>query len=416
MYNLPPIAFFIGSFPKISESWFLEQVVSLINLGIDIRIFAFRRGEAEDMSEVVEQYKLIDRTTYLEYPDSFFFRIFLAPYFFFRIIRANPRVWFKIFKPGHQYDFSLKYLFWTAPLLGKIEDCAIVHCHFGMIANRYLLIKDLLELKQPFVTTFYGQDSSKYIQEKGQTVYDRLKNETRHLFTMTKEMTQRMIRFGFPVEKVHELYTGLILKNFYFKERSYRSGEKFKIVFIGRFVEKKGVPDLLRATGIVVKSHPHIEVHVFGGGNDFKLNEEIKHIVREEGIEPHVIFHGMTSNNIVRKMLYDMHLSVQLSKTATNGDTDDLPVAILEAQATGLPVVSTRHVGIPDGVLDGETGFLVPEGDYRAAAEKIMYFIEHPEIIPKMSRRARAFIEERFDIVPINHQLIGYYQELLNTT
>lgn len=85
-----------------------------------------------------------------------------------------------------------------------------------------------------------------------------------------------------------------------------------------------------------------------------------------------------------------------------------------EAQAMGLPVLSTLHNGIPDGVLDGESGFLVPERDENALAEKLSYLVENPSVWSDMGRAGRAHVEKNYDINKLNDRLIEIYQQVLN--
>ncbi len=83
-----------------------------------------------------------------------------------------------------------------------------------------------------------------------------------------------------------------------------------------------------------------------------------------------------------------------------------------EAQARGLPVLSTLHNGIPDGVLDGESGFLVPERDVDALAAKLSYLVEHPQNWTKMGQAGRTFVEKNYDINRLNDQLVEIYQQI----
>ena len=89
-------------------------------------------------------------------------------------------------------------------------------------------------------------------------------------------------------------------------------------------------------------------------------------------------------------------------------------LVLLEAQAMGLPVISTLHNGIPDSVLDGQSGFFVPEKDINALAERLEYLIEHHELWPEIGRAGRRYVEENFDIHKLNDRLIKIYQQLLN--
>ena len=101
------------------------------------------------------------------------------------------------------------------------------------------------------------------------------------------------------------------------------------------------------------------------------------------------------------------------SVTASDGDMEGQGLVLQEAQAVGLPVVSTLHNGIPDGVLNGVSGYLVPEGDAHALAERVEYLIEHPGVWPEMGRCGREFVEKNYNIQMLNNKLIEIYRESL---
>lgn len=408
--NKIKIAFFIGNFPKISESWFIEQLTALLDMGLDIDIFAFDRGEAKDISDLVLKYQLLDKTTYLEFPKNHLRRICLIIKYFFKILILKPNLLLKIFRYGCKSGdiFSGKYLLYVGPLLNKIDKYQVIHCHFGMIANRYLKIREIMSLEQKLITTFYGQDSSKYIKAKGLRVYDSLKKYCDIFLLMTEEMKERFIKLGFPKEKLFVHYTGLNINHYNFQQRKYDGKDIFRIVSVGRFVEKKGFEDLLRAVAIVFKNFPKIELNVVGGGDD-EYFERLLDLAKNLGLSKNVIFHGMISHDEMIGLLSRVHLMVQLSKTAQDGDTDDLPFVLLEGQMTGLPVISTRHVGIPDGIMDGNSGFLVPEGDFNAAADKILYFINQSNKISEFSLFAHNFVKNKFNLSKINSDLKRIY-------
>jgi len=408
------IAFFIGVFPKISESWFIEQTTALMDLGVDIDIYSFKKGGAGDISEKVKKYKLLEKTTYLEFPSRRSRRLMLAFSLVFKVLLLNPRILFHAlnYRKYGREALSLKYLFWIAPLIGRMDKYSVVHCHFGMVANKFLIIRDILGLRQKFITTFYGQDSSKYIQAKGISAYDKLKKESSYILVMTEEMKERFVGLGFPLEKLLVHYTGVSVDNYKFHCHSFKKGDVFKIIFVGRFVEKKGLEDLLRAIKIATEDYQKIEAHIIGDTEDLVYKKKILKLIEDLGIGKNVILRGLVPHRQVLDMFSEMHLMTQLSKTAKNGDTDDLPFVLLEGQISGLPVVTTKHVGIPDGVKDGETGFLVEEGDCEAAARKILFFIRNPDISQKFSYNANRFISEKFDIKKFNNRLINLYKSL----
>lgn len=114
-------------------------------------------------------------------------------------------------------------------------------------------------------------------------------------------------------------------------------------------------------------------------------------------------------------MLEGADILLAPSVTGSDGNQEGIPVAIMEAMAVGSLIISTRHSGIPELVQDGVSGFLVPERDVDALAEKLIYLIEHPEIWPEMGQAGRAFVEANYDISKLNDSLVDIYQQLLHT-
>ena len=102
------------------------------------------------------------------------------------------------------------------------------------------------------------------------------------------------------------------------------------------------------------------------------------------------------------------------SVTTENGDEEGIPGVIMEAFAQGLPVVSTRHAGIPEVVQDGESGFLVPERDVDGLAEKLQCLVERPALRSAMGRKGRNFVDEYYNIEKLNDRLVYLYQKLLH--
>jgi colanic acid/amylovoran biosynthesis glycosyltransferase len=101
------------------------------------------------------------------------------------------------------------------------------------------------------------------------------------------------------------------------------------------------------------------------------------------------------------------------SVTAEDGDEEGTPTVLLEASSTGLPVVSTWHSGIPEIVVDGETGFLVPERDSEALAERLGQLLDRPELWRSMGRNGRRHIEESFDARTLSRELVQHYRDVM---
>jgi colanic acid/amylovoran biosynthesis glycosyltransferase len=110
------------------------------------------------------------------------------------------------------------------------------------------------------------------------------------------------------------------------------------------------------------------------------------------------------------KPLLDAAHLFTLCSVSVEGDREGQGLALLEAQACGLPVIATRHGALPEGMVDGQSGWLVPERDVSALAGRIGFALDHADEWPAMGRAGRRFVEERFDIRELNRQLVSHYE------
>jgi glycosyltransferase involved in cell wall biosynthesis len=131
---------------------------------------------------------------------------------------------------------------------------------------------------------------------------------------------------------------------------------------------------------------------------DGDLLESSRQIVRALGISENVEFAGPLTPADVAATMRNARAFVQHSLRTTDGDSEGTPVALLEAGACGLPVVSTRHAGIKDVVCEGETGFLVDEGDIDSMAEYMIRLAENPGLAAGLGRRFRQHVVANFSL------------------
>lgn len=164
-------------------------------------------------------------------------------------------------------------------------------------------------------------------------------------------------------------------------------------IAVGRLVEKKSPVDTLKAFARVVERVNEASLDVVGDG---PLMKECLTAADRLGVAERVRFHGALPHDKVLKLMRNSFAFVQHSVEAPDGDCEGLPVAILEAMGMGLPVVSTRHSGIPEAVAEGETGFLVAEHDVEGMAEAMMALLKDRSRANAMGRAGRARVEDRF--------------------
>jgi len=314
------VAFIVGLFPAISETFIINQIADLQDRGVDIEIFVFSRGKTDNVSQRFFDYKMGEKVNYLGMPKNFFIRIFCAIPKILRILFVQPQLLLKIFnfKKYGADAWSLKLLFFVEPFVGK--NFNLVHCHFGKVANKYLTIREIVAPKQKFVTTFYGFDVSIVFTQKGENYYDRLKKECAMFFVMSNNMKERIIAHGFRAENIKVLPISVNVSEYPFTERKLSENEVVNLLIVARFVEKKGVDDLLRAIAIVKKeAKKQFKLNIVGGG---QMEKELLQLTKELNIEDVVDYKGYMKIEDLIQYFLKMHLYIQPSKTSKDGDME----------------------------------------------------------------------------------------------
>ena len=314
------ISFIIHRFPQTSEVFIINQVADLLDRGIDVQVFAFESGDPTNVSDRYREYHMTERMHIIGAPRSKVMRILggimRAAYLLIRdpalLVRALD------IKNYGVRASSLQMLYAAFVFHGKQFD--VVHCHFGKMANQYLPIRHMMRHTMPMITSFYGYDISHMVKIKGLAYYDELKRTCHRYIVMSNNMKERVMKLGFPENELIVLPVSIRVDALPFVERAITDDERMEIVSVGRFVEKKGLDDLLRALVIVKqKSSRPFHCTIIGGG---KLETELKSMANDFGLNDVVSFPGFMKLQEVLKLFLKSHLYVQPSKTAPNGDME----------------------------------------------------------------------------------------------
>ncbi len=243
----------------------------------------------------------------------------------------------------------------------------------------------------PLIVHFHGYDASvKTVLEANAETYPRMLKQAAAVIAVSLAMQRKLVLLGASEEKVHYNPYGIDCSQFRGADPA-RAHPVF--VSVGRFVEKKAPQITLRAFADMHRDYPEAQLRMIGDG---PLWSESLKLAGDLGISDAVTFLGAQSPATVQKEMRGARAFVQHSVEATNGDCEGTPVGILEAGASGLPVVSTRHAGIPDIVIDGETGLLVDEHDVEGMAAHMLHLARDPELAASLGQSARRRVEENF--------------------
>jgi colanic acid/amylovoran biosynthesis glycosyltransferase len=243
----------------------------------------------------------------------------------------------------------------------------------------------------PFFVHFHGYDASILIKDrKWIRRYRDLFEKAMGVIAPSRFLADKLSKIGCPGHKLHVVPYGVNAERFGPTRR-----HPLRILAVGYLTEKKAPHITIEAFGRLSTRFPLAELDIIGEG---PLMGRCRGLARDLGVSERVRFHGWQPNEFVASLMRESSLFVQHSITAANGDTEGMPVAILEAMASAIPVVSTRHSGIPEAVTHGETGILTEEHDVTAMAEGISALLDSPARAVAMGEAGRLRVLEHFTV------------------
>lgn len=276
------------------------------------------------------------------------------------------------------------------------RQAQLIHAHFGpsgVLAIRLARITSL-----PLVTTFYGNDMSQLGRDPFWRECYQVLFTLGHLFLVEgPHMRDRLVELGCSTGKIEIQRIAIPLANLPFRQRfPKKDGGKVIVIFSGRFVEKKGLLRALQALREVRRTHSDFEFRIIGDG---PLKPEIEHEIRDNGMSPYVRLLGFLNYKDYLEQMANADLFLHPSVTAADGDSEGgAPTTILEAQALGLPVISTRHADIPYVVVPGESALLSDERDIAGLAANIIRLLTDQQCWPRMGAAGRHHVETFHDV------------------
>jgi len=397
------IAFVVSEFPALSETFILNQITGLIDMGHEIEIFAQYKGGNKQIHKDVFKYALLDKANYFNIPENKFIRFVKALY---KIIQHYPEISFKVLKPFNVFkankDTGINLVFNLIPFLNKHFD--VIYCHFGMNGYVGIKVKEMLKMRAKVVTVFHGYDLAVY---GSSLFYSELFSAGDLFLPISENWRNTLINLGCPREKIIVHHMGVNINHFNFIEKNPEN--IIRILSVGRLIEKKGHQYSIKALHKIIQQHQNIEYLIIGKG---PLKNELESLVEKLKLKNYIKFLGAKTKEEILKFYEKSHVFLLPSVTASNGDKEGIPVSLMEAMATGIPVISTYHSGIPELITDGVNGFLVPEKNVDLLASKLKYLIEHPESWLNLTKSARKVIEEKYNIKKLNKKLIKIFSTL----
>jgi colanic acid/amylovoran biosynthesis glycosyltransferase len=406
------VAYLADTFPVLAETPYLNIATGLLRRGHDVQAFALACGRGA-LHPDVEALGLMARTHYpvLQRTQPGRGRVPRAE----RAARmreryraASPAARAILRRARNPFVFGARALtldaFFEAERFVGQAPFDVAYCAFGRDGRAAVRLRRAGALVAPFAVSFRGRDVTHYPRAKGPGFYRDVFREASLLLPMCRAFVARLEALGAPREKIVVHPTGIDVRRFAFRApEPPAAGEALRLVSVARLHEKKGLAYAIAAVGRLRDAGVPVRYDVAGDG---PLRAALEAEVAARGLGGVVHLRGAMPQLEVRDLMRASHLLLAPSVVAADGDEEGLPTVIKEALATGVPVVATRHSGIPELVHDGETGRLVPERDDAALAAAIRDMLDARARWGEYAANGRRHVERDYDIERLNDRLV----------
>jgi glycosyltransferase involved in cell wall biosynthesis len=415
--DAPPaggVAYILKGFPRTSETFITNEIFLLEQLGLRLSLFSLLRLTGQKQHAVVDEIKaapeyLPETTSLKDEGPARWLRNNLSKFTgaHARLIAARPLCYLAAFFTAVRCSFRYrregslrpKFSFIKEFLLaGHIAERVLadggvrhLHAHFAHTSTTVAWFTSRLT-GLPFSFTAHAKDI--YLKElnPGDLLRAKLRR-ARFVVTCTRANRDHLAALSRETP-IHVIYHGLDTARFA-PPGTRAARDKPLILSVGRFVEKKGFTFLVEACRLLRARGRDFECRIVGDGGDYR--ERVRALIRELGLEDSVrVCPAVTQEELIG-VLGEATLFALPCQVVESGDRDGIPNVLVEAMATGLPVVSTDISGIPELIVDGENGLLVPERDAAALAGAIERLLDDAALRGRLGAAGRATVCRDFD-------------------
>lgn len=310
-----------------------------------------------------------------------------------RKVRSNfvRRFWLKYIKREPPIVYRGEY----GALAGVLErrHADVMHVYFGHTGVH--LLPFLQRWPRPSIVSFHGMDVQTRAHDPTYELRLReLLRTTTLVLARSYSLQDRLLALGCPKDRLRINRTGIPLDQFPFVQRAAPADGAWHLVQACRLIEKKGIDDALHAFARFAKDKPLAKFTIAGEG---PLLAPLEKLRDELGLTQQVTFAGFLKGADLCRLYHGAHIFIHPSRLTSDQNQEGIPNSMLEAMATGLPVLATQHGGIPEAVRDGVTGILVAERDRDALHDAMVRLTTEPGLWQQMGRAASSDIRESFE-------------------
>ncbi len=324
------------------------------------------------------------------------------------------RFWYKYVRkqwpPPRPITREPEYHPYNLPVLLRSWNPELVHVYYGHKAVKYLPMLEAWGGK--FIVSFHGVDVVKFMDKPGYAEQmKRVFEKASLVLARSGSLLERVEALGCSREKLRLNHTPIPFDDIESTVRTIPSDGKWRLVQACRLIAKKGLFTTLEALEEVVKTYPELTFSVCGKG---PVQDDFIRIAGERGLGGNIRVLGWLDQEALRAEYLASHVFLHPSELTETDDQEGIPNSMLEAMASGLPVVATEHGGIPEGVTHGHDGLLVSEKSPNELAAALLKLLGDAELLSALSRNAAISVRENFGLESQVRNLEACYKEACN--
>ncbi len=402
------IAVYTNNFPNISQTFVINQISGLIDLGADVDVITSTVLRDSMMHDTVEKYNLMDSVICKKVSDTPKLKRLLltAKNATKLILQGKFRTVLSVIRdPLITNDQKVDLLYWSSLNLPKRQYDNII-CHFGTNGYYVCKMREVGIIGGPISTIFHGYELSRYrTLKENQPHYKKLFELGDLMLPISHLWKDKLIEMGCKPEKIRVHRMGIDVNDFTLRDVDSELSTPLKVIQVGRLTDKKAILDSINAVLLASKKIP-IEFTIIGDG---ELYNEAKDLIEKSNANSFIHLLGKQPQKVVKDKLDEADIFLLPSVKAKDGDMEGVPVALMEAMAKGLITLSTYHSGIPELIENDVSGYLVNEASINELSDTLIKISQlSPEKVESIRRNAREKCESEFNNITLNKNIFNY--------
>jgi colanic acid/amylovoran biosynthesis glycosyltransferase len=288
------------------------------------------------------------------------------------------------------------------------DRCQLLHIYFGN--NGLFWLPFLRHSRTPSLVSFHGADVQVNLESPAaKRLFRELFASCALVLARSESLASDLVDLGCPTQKLLIQRTGIPLDTFRYSARNRPLDGGWRLLQACRLIEKKGLPTTLRAFAAFLKRHPNAALTIAGDG---PLRNSLEKLAEDLRLGRKIKFTGFVDQSALLTLYQESHFFLHPSEQTPDGNREGVPNSLLEAMATGLPCLATKHGGIPEAITHQESGILVPQSDFAGIEQWLERLATDDHLRESLGKRAAETIKEKFDLTTQIEKLEEIYLSL----